>query len=61
MVGVIILQLIVISAIMFAIITYPPEGQPRRYDCTWVEISPDVPPKVREECRKLRSNKVIQT
>lgn len=22
------------------------------YNCTWVEISPDVPIKVREECRK---------
>lgn len=23
------------------------------YNCTWAEISPDMPPKVREECRKL--------
>lgn len=23
------------------------------YNCTWAEISPDIPPKVKEECRKL--------
>ena len=23
------------------------------YNCTWAEISPDMPLKVREECRKL--------
>ena len=27
------------------------------YDCTWSEISPDIPPKVKEECRKLRMEK----
>jgi hypothetical protein len=26
------------------------------YDCRIAEISPDVPPKVKEECRKLMSN-----
>lgn len=25
-----------------------------RYDCSISEISPDFPPQVREECRKLR-------
>jgi hypothetical protein len=33
--------------------------QPRyptiKYDCRIAEISPDVPPKVKEECRKLMS------
>jgi hypothetical protein len=23
------------------------------YNCTWAEISPDIPPKVKDECRKL--------
>ena len=27
------------------------------YDCTWSEISPDIPLKVKEECRKLRMEK----
>ena len=26
-----------------------------RYDCSISEISPDFPPQVREECRKLRA------
>jgi hypothetical protein len=25
-----------------------------KYDCTWAEISPDVPVNIKEECRKLR-------
>lgn len=27
------------------------------YDCRIAEISPDVPPKVKEECRKLQGTK----
>jgi hypothetical protein len=29
-----------------------------RYDCSISEISPDFPPEVREQCRKLRSGRV---
>lgn len=29
-----------------------------RIDCTWVEISPDMPPKVKEECRKKLSGRI---
>lgn len=28
-----------------------------KYDCSIAEISPDIPPKVREECRKIRMQK----
>jgi len=35
-----------------------PQGT-RVYDCGMAEWHPDIPPKVREECRKLNSNKVI--
>lgn len=28
----------------------------RVYDCTWVEISPDVSPAMREACRRARRN-----
>ncbi len=28
-----------------------------QYDCRVAEISPDVPPKVKEECRKLQEGK----
>ena len=31
-----------------------PKG--RYYDCSIAEFHPDYPPKVREECRKLRMN-----
>ena len=31
----------------------------RVYDCGMAEWHPDIPPKVREECRKLHSNKLI--
>jgi hypothetical protein len=27
--------------------------QPKVYDCRMADISPDFPPEVREECRKL--------
>ena len=30
----------------------------RVYDCRLAEISPDFPPEVRNECRKLRAEKV---
>ena len=29
-----------------------PMPEYRVYDCTWAEISPDIPPKVKEECRR---------
>lgn len=30
--------------------------QKQGYDCTFAEISPDIPIKVKEYCRKLRAN-----
>jgi hypothetical protein len=35
-------------------------NQPRTviYNCSIAEISPDFPPKAREECRKLRADKI---
>ena len=29
-----------------------------RYDCSISEISPDFPPEVKEQCRKLRSGRI---
>ncbi len=34
------------------------ENRTVRIDCTWVEISPDIPPKAKEECRKKRSGRI---
>jgi hypothetical protein len=28
------------------------------YNCTWVEISPDIPPKIKEECRKKLAERI---
>lgn len=28
------------------------------YNCTWAEISPDIPPKIKEECRKRNMVKI---
>lgn len=40
---------------------YHPLTAPERakifYDCRIAEISPDIPPKVKEECRKLQEKK----
>ena len=33
--------------------------QQRVYDCGMAEWHPDYPPKVKEECRRLRSSKII--
>jgi hypothetical protein len=35
-----------------------PKQQGRVYDCGLAEISPDYPMQVKEECRKLRSQKI---
>ena len=51
---------------VFGIVAYIALGifvaleQPRvkRIDCTWVEISPDIPVKAKEECRKLRMDNI---
>jgi hypothetical protein len=29
-------------------------------DCTWSEISPDIPVKIKEACRKLRAENILQ-
>jgi hypothetical protein len=36
----------------------PKEGT-RVYDCGMAEWHPDIPLEVREECRKLRANKIL--
>ena len=34
------------------------ENRTIRIDCTWAEISPDMPPKIKEECRKRLSGRI---
>jgi len=35
------------------------EDQTKVYNCEYAEISPDFPPEVRNECRRLRSGQRI--
>ena len=37
---------------------YLPKPREVVYNCTWSEISPDIPTKVKEECRKLRMEQI---
>jgi hypothetical protein len=46
---------IIAFLIMFFIF---PKQNGKMYDCRMAEISPDFPPEVRNECRKLRAGKV---
>lgn len=41
-----------------ALYFYLPKPKEVVYNCTWSEINPDIPPKVKEECRKLRMEKI---
>lgn len=34
------------------------ENRTVRIDCTWIEIQPDIPTKIREECRKKLSGRI---
>lgn len=49
---------ILVAVLLSIIFLNSPREEGRWYDCTWSEISPDVPPKVKEECRKIRSGKI---
>lgn len=51
---------IIVFLIMFFVL---PKQQGRTYDCGMADWHPDIPQKVREECRKLRAenfNKDLQ-
>jgi len=49
------LFLIVVASI--AVMFFQPRYPTIKYDCRLAEISPDIPPKVKEECRKLMSKR----
>ena len=50
---------IAVPILFFVLPTNKPEGV--WIDCTWAEISPDMHPKIKEECRKLRSKNLTTT
>lgn len=47
--------LIVLMSLLFWSL---PKQQGRMYDCRMADISPDFPPEVREECRKIRARNI---
>jgi hypothetical protein len=51
--------IILMLAVLLSILAmfFPPSHTAVFYDCRIAEISPDVPPKVKEECRKLQESK----
>lgn len=48
-----IILLFVIIAVFVGIVYFTPKQRAVVYDCRLAEISPDYPPVVREECRRL--------
>ena len=51
--GMVLVLVALVAAIAVQFIQ-PPRFKEVMYDCRIAEISPDVPPKVKEECRKLQ-------
>ena len=50
---------VVLAVIVFAgYIYFLPKHGTVVYNCSIAEISPDYPPKVKEECRKLRMEQI---
>jgi hypothetical protein len=44
--------------LLYGIHVYLPTQGTVVYNCTWAEISPDIPPKVKEECRKRNVERI---
>jgi len=44
--------------LMSTVLAYLPKHGEVVYNCSIAEISPDIPLKVKEECRKLRMEKI---
>ena len=54
---------IAVLALMLSLIIFGNHIMPRErfYDCSLAEISPDYPVEVKNECRKIRSQKLTST
>ena len=50
--------IVLVGSIIFLIAT--PTQKSRTYDCSISEISPDYPIEVKEGCRKLRAENILQ-
>ena len=49
---------ILIGIVLSMIFLNSPREEGRWYDCSMAEWHPDIPPKVKEECRKIHSGKI---
>jgi hypothetical protein len=50
----------VLIAIPIIFLSLPKKGDVIRIDCTWSEISPDFTNEMREACRQLRAQNILQ-
>ena len=53
--GLVALVIFTIILVVYIVYNYGHQSHGIIYDCRMAEISPDFPPEVRNECRKLRS------
>ena len=53
--GLVALVIFTIILVVYIVYNYGHQSHGMIYDCRMAEISPDFPPEVRNECRKLRS------
>jgi hypothetical protein len=53
--GLVALTTFTIILVVYIVYHYGHQSHGIMYDCRLAEISPDFPPEVRNECRKLRS------
>lgn len=45
------------QAVYFVYAAESLKGRTVKYDCSLAEISPDIPPRIKEDCRKLRAER----
>jgi len=53
-------MILILSAVIILIFSSYGKNKTVVYDCRMSEISPDFPPEVRQECRKLRLEQLRQ-
>jgi hypothetical protein len=54
-----IILIVLIALGLFAITEFQSQSRTVMYDCSMAEWHPDIPVQIKEECRKIRSIKVI--
>lgn len=54
------ISIMIIATIIAVILVifFLPSQRSKVYDCSLAEISPDFPPQVREECRRIRAKNI---